>query len=256
MNVAYQSKAELRQFYEDIFEKRTYLRHGITLSPGATVFDVGANIGLFTVFVDHHYPNSRVFAFEPAPPLFKILEANTAWCMGEVLLFECGLGASAEEAELTFYPWSSGMSTFHPDSEDERATLRTVMRNELTQRGPEVEAVLRHEEDLLNQRFLAEIWRCPIRTLSEIIVEHAVDRIDLLKVDVEKSEAEVLSGITEVDWRKVRQAVVEVHDLGERVRELTELFRYHGFCVRVEQEELYRGSDRYNLYAARVSASS
>jgi FkbM family methyltransferase len=251
MNVAYQSKAELQQFYEDIFLKRTYLQHGITLVPGATVFDVGANIGLFTVFVDHQFPGSRIFAFEPAPPLFAILEANTAWCAGEVLLFDCGLADRPGEAELTFYPWSSGMSSFHPDPGQERAALRTVMRNELAQRGPGHEEVLRHEEALLDQRLRSETWVRPLRTASEIVAEYGVERIDLLKVDVEKSEAQVLAGIAEGDWPKVRQAVVEVHDLGERLREMTELFRSRGFTVTVEQEELYRGSDRYNLYAVR-----
>jgi len=254
MNVAYQSKAELRQFYEDIFEKRTYLQHGIALAHGATVFDVGANIGLFSVFVDHHFPGSRIFAFEPAPPLFALLEENTAWCTGEVRLFDCGLGARPGEAELTFYPHSSGMSSFHPDPGQERAALRTLMYNELAQGRAEASAraeVLRHQEDLLDQRFVSESWVRPVRTLHEIVAEHGVDRVDLLKVDVEKSEAEVLEGLGEGDWPKIRQAVVEVHDLGDRLREMAERFRAQGFTVTVEQEELYRGTDRYNLYAAR-----
>jgi hypothetical protein len=114
-----------------------------------------------------------------------------------------------------------------------------------------VAEVLRHEEELLDQRLTSETWTCPLRTVSEIVAEHGVDRIDLLKVDVEKSEPEVLAGIAEGDWPKIRQAVVEVHDLGERLREMGELFRLRGFTVTVEQEELYRGSDRYNLYAVR-----
>ena len=252
MNVAYQTKAELLQFYEDIFEKEVYTRHGIVLADGATVFDVGANIGLFTVFVAHRVAGARVLAFEPAPPLFEILAENTAWCTGEVRLFNCGLAAQAGEAELTFYPLSSGMSSFHPDASEERAALRTVMRNELAQGEPDqADEVLRHEEELLDQRLASETWVCPLRTLSEIVAEEGVDRIDLLKVDVEKSEAEVLAGISPGDWPKIRQAVFEVHDLGERLREMSELFRAKGFAVTVEQEELYRGSDRYNLYAVR-----
>ncbi len=258
MNVAYQSKAELRQFYDDIFEKRTYLQHGITLAPGATVFDVGANIGLFTVFVDHHYPQSRIFAFEPAPPLYAILAANTAWCEGEVLLFNCGLAARTGQAELTFYPMSSGMSSFHPDPAQERAALRTLMHNELEQGQAErleIEEVLRHGEELLDQRLKSETWVCPLRTVSEILADHEVERIDLLKVDVEKSEPEVFAGIEERDWPKIRQAVVEVHDIGERLRDMEQLLRLHGFIVTVEQEALYRGSDRYNLYAVRQPPS-
>jgi len=44
--------------------------------------------------------------------------------------------------------------------------------------------------------------------------------------------------------------VVEGHDLGDRLREMTSASR-PGLTVTVEQEELYRGTDRYNLYAVR-----
>jgi len=40
----------IRRTYE-IFEDQCYLRHGIRLQDGATVVDIGANIGLFSLFV-------------------------------------------------------------------------------------------------------------------------------------------------------------------------------------------------------------
>ena len=36
---------------------------------------------------------------------------------------------------------------------------------------------------------------CPLRTLSEIIDEEKVARVDLFKIDAEKSEGEILAGI-------------------------------------------------------------
>ena len=253
INVAYQSKAELRQFYDDIFVRQVYTSHGITLAEGACVFDVGANIGLFTIFVDRLVRHARIFAFEPAPPLFELLSSNTEWCAGEILLYNCGIAAGPGTAELTFYPHSPGLSSFYPDAEQERAALRTLIHNELEGGRSGVADLLRYEEELLDQRLRAESWRCPLITLSAVIHEHGVDRIDLLKVDVEKSEADVLAGLEEEDWPKLRQAVVEVHDLGSRRREMGELFAAHGFDVHWEQEDLYHGSDRYNLYARRPS---
>lgn len=251
LNVAYASRAELRQFYEDMFVRRTYLSHGIELHDGACVFDVGANIGLFTLFVDQEVARARVFAFEPAPPLFEILAANTAWCRGEVLLFPCGLSDRVGEAELTYYPRSTGLSSFYPDPGQERAALRTLIANELAAGRPGMEEVARHREELLDQRLVAETWACPLTTASEVIREHGVGGIDLLKVDVEKSEADVLAGIAPADWPRVRQAVVEVHDLGDRLGRLRALFAGHGFHVTLEQDERYRGTDRFNLYARR-----
>jgi phthiocerol/phenolphthiocerol synthesis type-I polyketide synthase E len=251
LEVAYQSKPELLQFYDDIFEKRVYTSHGITLRAGDCVFDVGANIGLFTVFVAHTVPGARVFSFEPAPPLFAILSANAAPYGAQVSLFNCGLSRAAGSADLTFYPHSSGMSSFYPDEREEKAALRTLIHNELAQGKEGVADILQYEEELVEQRFKSEAWTCPLRTLSDVIREQGVMRIDLLKVDVEKSELDVLAGLADDDWGKIEQAVLEVHDLGDRLREASDLFRGHGFAVTLEQEDLYKGSDRWNLYALR-----
>jgi phthiocerol/phenolphthiocerol synthesis type-I polyketide synthase E len=251
LEVAYQSKAELLQFYDDIFEKRVYTRHGITLRAGDCVFDVGANIGMFTLFVASQVPGARILAFEPAPPLHAILRANAAPYGERVTLFDCGLSRRAGSAELTFYPHSSGMSSFYPDEHEEKAALRTLIRNE-RERGREgIAAVLRYEDELVEQRFRKEAWTCPLRTLSDVLREHPVPRIDLLKIDVEKSEMDVLAGLSVEDWVRVEQVVLEVHDLGDRLREVSELLQSRGFAVALEQDDLYRGSDRWNLYALR-----
>jgi phthiocerol/phenolphthiocerol synthesis type-I polyketide synthase E len=251
--VAYQVKAELRQFYDDIFVRRIYLRGGLTLPPQAIVFDVGANIGMFTLFVGQTCPGSHVFAFEPAPPLFEVLAANAAIAACTVTLCPYGLGARSGSAPFTFYPHSSGLSSFYPDPAAEAAALRTLIANQIEQGGrPGIEMLRGHEEELVRERLRSETLTCAIRTLSEAVREHAVSRIDLLKVDVEKSEADVLQGISPADWPKIRQAAVEVHDTAGRLRSLEELFVAHGFVVSAEQDDLYRGSDRYNLYARRL----
>jgi FkbM family methyltransferase len=256
LTVAYQVKAELRQFYEDIFEHRSYLRGGLTLPPGAVVFDVGANIGLFTLFAGLNSPGAQIFAFEPAPALAEILAANAAnaaiaGC--RVTLCPYGLGARSGSASFTFYPHSSGLSSFYPDPVAEAAILRQLITNQLERGGrPGIETLRGYEDELVRERLRGETMSCAIRTLSEVIREHAVPRIDLLKIDVEKSEADVLEGISPADWPKILQAVVEVHDVAGRLRAVEELFSKHGFEVTSEQEDLYRGSDRYNLYARRL----
>ncbi|HEU5130884.1 MAG TPA: amino acid adenylation domain-containing protein, partial [Pyrinomonadaceae bacterium] len=63
--VVHQNKNETDYLFQEIFENRTYIRHGIELPEGACVVDVGANIGLFTLFVLEHSRNARVYAFEP-----------------------------------------------------------------------------------------------------------------------------------------------------------------------------------------------
>ncbi len=56
------------------FETRWFLKH---VRPGQTVVDVGANIGYYTLLLARQVGNEgRVFAFEPDPTNFAILEKN------------------------------------------------------------------------------------------------------------------------------------------------------------------------------------
>ncbi len=77
----------------------------------------------------------------------------------------------------------------------------------------------------------------------------------MLKVDVERSELDVLLGIEEQDWQKIKQVVLEVHDLDGRVKKVTDLLMQHGFNkITVEQQNLLKGSDYFNMYALRYGA--
>jgi FkbM family methyltransferase len=249
--VVYQSKAEARYFYHDIWEKRVYLRHGFTLADGDCVFDVGANIGLFTLFV--HGLGHRVasYSFEPAPRVYEILRVNASRYAPRAKLFNYGISDRAAEAEFTFYPNSPGMSTFHPRLEDERDTLLAIMENQLRDGVQGMDGVMRHADDLLEERFRSETFRASLRPLSQVIYEHRVERIDLLKVDCQKSEMQVLDGIEPADWPKVRQVVLEVHDLDGALDRVAGLLDRHGFEVTAEQDDMYVGSHLHNLYARR-----
>lgn len=79
---------------------------------------------------------------------------------------------------------------------------------------------------------------CELRTAAEVIRSHDIDRIDLLKVDVEGAEELLLQGLDGGDWPKVQvrsrrgrhsdsrmlshpgywqAAVIEVHDIDGRL---------------------------------------
>ena len=254
MEIAYQSRAEVDFFYHDVFEKEVYLRHGVTVKDGDCVFDVGANIGFFTMFVHRKCTPSAVYSFEPAPPLFRILGDNASRHGQRARLFNFGLSDSAKTAEFTFYPNSSGMSSFYGDKEEEKEALKAIMLNQLRGGMAEMEQVLKHADDLLEERFRSQTYACQLRTLSDVISEQNVSRIDLLKIDVQKSELDVLAGIREDDWPKIGQIVLEVHDTDGRLAEVSGLLRRHGFDLTVEQDDMYEGSTLYNLFAVRRPA--
>lgn len=246
-----QSPTEADFFYDDIFAKKVYARHDVGVPPDATVFDVGANVGMFMLFVHYHAVRPRIFSFEPAPPLYALLQQNAATHGVNATLLNVGVSDAEGTAQFTFYPNSSGMSTFHGDLDEERSVLRRIMDNQAASGMAGMQDVMTHADDLLAERFRSSTFTCSLRPLRDVIAEHAVDRIDLLKVDVQKCEHEVLAGLGEANWPKVQQLVVEVHDEDGRLAALTGDLTARGFSVVSEQDDLYRGTNIHNLYATR-----
>jgi FkbM family methyltransferase len=249
MTVVTQSRVEAGHFYEDLFEKRIYLRHGLTLQPGDCVFDVGGNIGMFTLFAHRHAPGARIYTFEPAPPLFRLLRANLELNGAAARAFPFGIGHAERVARFTFYPNSPGMSSFYADGEEEREVLRAMLEHRRAEGVPELDALAEYADDLLDERFRAEKMECRLRPLSAVIREEGVQRIDFLKIDVQKAEMDVLRGIEDGDWPRIRQIAMEVHDIDGRLDEITRLLERRGFSVAVEQDEAVEGSVLYNLFA-------
>ena len=254
MEIAYQSRAEVEFFFNDIFEKQIYIKHGIDLKNGDCVFDIGANIGFFTLFAHLRARNIRIYAFEPAPPLFAILSENVARHGVNARLFNSGISDRSRTASFTFYPNSSGMSSFYADEHEEREALTAIMRNQLHQGVTGMDRIMRHAGALLDERLKAVTYECRLRTISEIIREENIGVIDFLKIDVQKSELDVLRGIATDDWPRIRQIVIEVHDLDGRLNEITGMLERNGYVVAIEQDDHYENSILYNLFARRLDA--
>lgn len=259
MAVAQQNKHETDFFYQQIFVDQTNFKHGIALHDGACVFDVGANIGFFTMFVQQIWENLRVYAFEPIPAIFETLKTNTALYGNRqgnsAKLFQCGLAEANKEVEFTFYPNSTSQSGRYGDEIDERKVLRSIIANVKPEPGRADEQTDQYLDALVDTRINGEKVVCRLRTLSEIIREEDIERIDLLKIDVEKSEADVLAGIAPDDWQKIQQIVIEAHDVNGQLARLTQLLRDHGYRVIAEQDEYLCGSSLYNVYATRREAA-
>ncbi len=246
--VFHRNKNETDFLYREIFGDLSYLRHGISLAPDACVFDVGANTGLFTVFVETMCPEAQVYAFEPIPPVCAVARLNARVHGGRAHVFDCGLSNEPSTAEFTYYPQMSIMSGRFADTAAERNTIKAFIGSQ--QEGTDV-LLAGSMDDVLTERLTAERVTCRLRTISEVIQEHGIERIDLLKVDVEKSELQVLGGVSEKDWPKIQQIVIEVHDLDGRLEAVERLLDSRGFAFIVEQDETLAGTALYNIYGRR-----
>ncbi|HXO35765.1 MAG TPA: amino acid adenylation domain-containing protein [Candidatus Acidoferrales bacterium] len=257
MNILHQNKGETDFLYREIFESQMYLKHGIVLAENACVFDVGANIGLFALYIGERCPQGRVYSFEPLPPIFETLQGNAARYDGQIKVFPIGLSNEDLKTELTYYRGNTIMSGLkaQTDTEEDVEVVRKFLRNQ-EQGAADGDALLSQADDLLRERMRGEIYSCRLRRLSDVMREERVEHIDLLKIDVERAEWNVLQGIDADDWQKIDQVVLEVHDhvsgyRGSRVKQISEFLQQYGYEVDAEEDEEMKGAGLYNVYATR-----
>lgn len=96
--------------------------------------------------------------------------------------------------------------------------------------------------------------RCNLLTVSDIMREHRLTSINLLKIDVERAELDVLRGIAASDWQRIQQVTAEVHDWRGRKSEVEDILTAHFNHVTVEQTGDLKHSTLYNVYCTRTQA--
>jgi FkbM family methyltransferase len=132
------------------------------LHDASIVFDVGANIGWYTVLAARMAPQGQCHAFEPVPRIFeKLLQNCRLNGLGDNVVANClALGEGDGYAELYTF---RGLPHGHSSRSDLGRTDFTAHRARMT-------------------------------TLDRYVREKAIGRVDLVKLDVEGGEMAVLRG--------------------------------------------------------------
>jgi FkbM family methyltransferase len=211
-----------------------YLTNGIEINDGDVVLDVGANIGVFGV--------------------------RAAELVGGNQISVCKYGVSSEntEAEFTYFPNTPALSTLHPDQWDKdpqafKNAVKGTMKN-----PPENMRWMKLIPTAFSGLIASYLVRgrkqvkCNLKTLSTFIQESNIQKIDLLKIDCEGAEWDVLQGIKNEDWLKIKSLVIEVHDVDNRLKNIQELLKNQGFTkLHSEREAGLESTAMYNLFALR-----
>ncbi len=222
----------------------------LDLRPGDTVIDVGAHIGLASLYLAHKIKNLRIIACEPAPRLFRCLRANAERHLPGSTALATAIGATAGTAELTYYPEHPTMTTLRVDEADDQRNFGAVMANV----GVHDEAAWRPAWEQAREK--SERVDVPVRTLADVFAEQDVRNVGLLKVDVERSELDVLGGLDEANWPAIRTIAVEVHDVDGALDRARTLLETRGYEVDVTQHPIFTGSSVHTVLAQRSSARS
>lgn len=167
---------QFRSFIYDSWEPQVVRRIVSTIRPGMTVVDVGAHVGYYTlVFAKYVGATGRVISFEPLPVNFALLKKNVE--LNELKHVE--LFASA------VFSRSGDLTISIPDDSNsgEASVMHRVGAKQL-----EVQA-----------------------TTLDVVSSTLDFKPDFIKIDVEGSEFDVLSGAQEIIRRCRPQMLIELH---------------------------------------------
>ncbi|MBU1292537.1 FkbM family methyltransferase [Patescibacteria group bacterium] len=143
-----------------------------TVQDAETIFDVGANIGMASIYFACIYPDAKIYAFEPDPQVFARLKDQVS-SFENIIPMQMALGGT--DGTRNFY--------IHPES---------ILSGSLIERvGGQQQVTV------------------PSRKISTLVEELELGNVDLLKFDIEGGERELFEN--EEDRKCVANLVGEVH---------------------------------------------
>jgi FkbM family methyltransferase len=239
-----------------------YFEGGVTVAPGATILDVGANIGMFAAAASRRLDGQvRLLCFEPMPPVHAVLALNAALIPGAIEALPFGLSDAEATLEFTFFPLMSCLSSTRRGAENLAAERQRVAASLLEIiRSGEVMPHLRllpepmlegFVEGYVRSRLKLEHHPARVRPLAAVLAERGHPQVDLLKIDVEGAEEAVLDGVGAEDWAQIRQIVLELERFGARIGPVTARLEAQGYRVTAAQDRAQAVGDYGLVYARR-----
>lgn len=242
--IFHRNRREADFIFREVFRDNEYLRNGVRLPDRPTVVDIGANIGGASVLFGKTSPGARIFAIEPVPHLCRAIELNARLHDIDVVVIPCAVGDQSRQTVVTYYPKNTAMSGLLAGQEDQEVLKAYLARDEEAASAAGLDA-------MVAELLVGEPVECSVRTLGQALEGYRIDRIDLVKIDVEKAEWQVLAGIDDEQWRRIDQVVMEVHDIDGRVASCVSLLESKGFNVVVDRNQDLLNTDMYGVYARR-----
>lgn len=132
------------------------------LSKDAVLFDVGANVGDYSIALRRCFPFANIFAFEPSSINFQNLDISLT--DKNVITFNIGFGES--EGNFALY------------SNQRYSGISSLFNRQLTHLDIEMQSFEEVE----------------IKSIDKFCMEQAISNIHLLKLDTEGSEFSILKG--------------------------------------------------------------
>lgn len=183
-----------------IFIKKDYGR----IKDNSIVIDVGANIGVFSIYAVSTSKNTKVYSYEPMMGNYNLLAENIELNKldKKILPFQLGVGSKKEKRRL----FLAGGSPFH--------SLYSTEEN-------------------------TEFLDINVISLKNIFDENHIECCDILKSDCEGAEFEMFYNTPDEYFEKIKEIRLEYHNQKNEdynVKSLIKFFENKGFLLTIFRE--------------------
>ena len=165
------------------------------------IIDVGAHIGLFSIYASTFNSTIKIIALEPEPTNFALMKENLKLnhCKNVVIKNVALAGSDEEKASLYLSENNHNHTTLQPN----HFTTKPTEQLQIT-----------------------------ATNIKDLIEKNKLSKIGLLKMDIEGAEFEILKNLKKREWNKIRNIAVEYHeDAVNKRSDLENIIRSHGFSV-------------------------
>jgi FkbM family methyltransferase len=175
-------------FFDEIYLKHINLEFLKKDKP--TIIDIGANVGYFSLSMFSKYPGANIYAFEPMPYCFKVLQGYQS----EYKSFNLNVYQNAVSDK-------DGTIDIYTDSVDNFSTTSSLLFRGKRTHKLSIET----------------------KTLDSFLTSNNIDTVDLLKLDCEGSEFAILYNLPERWWPSISTLSIETHNTNKESENLMAL---------------------------------
>jgi len=162
--------------------RQIFLRQDYNINLGftpKTIIDCGANIGLGIVYFKNKYPDAKVVAIEPESGNFELIKKNTEKFKD---IHPVKAGVWNRTTNLEIIPGKDNGNWSFSVKETDHPNEKTI----------------------------------PSVCIADLMKQHGINEIDLLKIDIEGAELELFSNNYESWLPRTKALIIETHDQDRR----------------------------------------
>lgn len=188
-------RADARFILNEIFLDKVYDFPGLKLSTCLSILDIGANMGVYSLYAAAKAPQASLYCFEPNAENFAILEQNIQQNNIRAKAYKMAVSSRCEIGHLQIN--------------------RTSVEYALGAASDTTESV-----------------ECV--DLEKVFELCGVESFDFLKMDIEGAEREIFNNSSDDLLRRFKALAIEWHHSWEELEILAKRFRQLGFIVQPE----------------------